>query len=209
MPGRSLSTVRIPYWVLVMPSSPVSSRNSDTAICCARRMRKPGRWYSSAREFWGDGATLLPSAIGHHVLIGRAGRNQAPAQGPLIIVVEAVARIGHRRRVQHPRQLEVSRRKCVAGFFENVMRIFRRILVDRLGGARLGSEHLCQRRTIKLVSCRLAARRMALDQHAAALRFGDADPGFLPACGFYPAGAQTVKPFFVWPPIRPFDLFPL
>src|SRR5262245_13900606 len=43
MPGRCCRMNRMPYCVVVILSAPASSRNSDTAIWCARRIMKPGR----------------------------------------------------------------------------------------------------------------------------------------------------------------------
>ena len=50
---------------------------------------------------------LFPGAIVDRGLVGGAGRHEAPAKCPLVIVVEAVARIRHRRRVENARELEV------------------------------------------------------------------------------------------------------
>ena len=41
-------------------------------------------------------ARLLPGAVVHRVLVGGAGRHQAPAQRPVVGVVEAFPRIGRR-----------------------------------------------------------------------------------------------------------------
>src|ERR1051326_824472 len=126
MPGSAFSTSMMPYCRLVMPSAPVSSRNSDTAIWCARRIMKPGRRYSWSRGCFGDAislnkppprqkangadivpappysncAWLLPGAVVDGVFVGGAWRHQAPAQGPVVVVVEALARIRRRRRVE-------------------------------------------------------------------------------------------------------------
>src|SRR5258708_5759108 len=166
----------MPYCRLVMPSAPVSSRNSDTAIWCARRIMKPGRRYSWSRGCFGAAIScsighsigrrrpkmqtaptlcrrrptqfrlvlprLLPGAVVHRVLVGGARRHQAPAERPVVIVVEAFARVGHRRRVEDARQLEVLQANQAAGLRHDVVRKLLRVVLDRLGGARLGAEHL-------------------------------------------------------------------
>src|SRR6266446_1493866 len=49
----------------------------------------------------------LPGAVVDRVLEGRARLHQAPAHGPLVGVVEALARVGLGRRVEDARNLEV------------------------------------------------------------------------------------------------------
>src|SRR5262245_1935344 len=49
-------------------------------------------------------AQLLPRPIVHRVLIGGAGCDEVPAQRPAIGVVEALARVGLRRRIEDARE---------------------------------------------------------------------------------------------------------
>src|SRR5437764_12557090 len=50
---------------------------------------------------------LLPGAVVDRVLEGRARLHQAPAQGPLVGMVEAFAGVGLGRRVEDARNLQV------------------------------------------------------------------------------------------------------
>src|SRR6266850_626326 len=103
---------------------------------------------------------LLPGAIVDRVLEGRARLHQAPAQSPLIGVVEALARVGLGRRVEYARNLEFPGVEQPARLLDQVARMLARIPVDRIGRARLRAEHRGERRAVELVPRRLAARGM-------------------------------------------------
>src|SRR4051794_17178299 len=83
---------------------------------------------------------LPPRPIIDGVLVRRAGRHQAPAERPVVVVFEALARIWGRRSVEDARQLEILYPDHAAGFLDDVMRELLRVLLDRFGGARLGAE---------------------------------------------------------------------
>src|ERR1700693_1265788 len=80
---------------------------------------------------------LLPRPVVDRVLLGRAGRHQAPAERPLVIVVEALARIGSGRRIEDAPEPEVGEIDRAARLLDEIMRVSRRALVDRRGGMRL------------------------------------------------------------------------
>src|SRR5437879_5264172 len=88
---------------------------------------------------------LLPGAVVDRVLEGRARLHQAPAQGPLVGMVEAFAGVGLGRRVEDARNLEVFGLEQPSRLLDEVARVLARILVDRIGGARLGAEHRRER----------------------------------------------------------------
>src|SRR5882724_6914874 len=189
MRGSAFSTSMMPYCRLVMPSVPVSSRNSDTAIWWARRIMKPGRRYSWSRGCFGNAIScsilrsisrhrpkmqtaptsrrrrhahsgwLLPGAVVDGVLVGGAGRHQAPAQRPVVVVVEALARVGHRRCVENTRELEILQADQAAGLGDDIMRELLRGFLNCLGGACLGAEHLGECRSVHLVAGRFAPGR--------------------------------------------------
>src|SRR6266436_5501122 len=213
MPGRCLSTNKMPYCLLVTPSFPVSSMNNATAIWCTRRIMKPGRRYSSSSGSFCDVAIaachLLPGPVVDRVLVGGAGRNETPAERPLIVVVEAVARVRRRRGVQQSRQLEVFEFNQAAGLLEQVVGVFFGVLVDRGGGARLGPEHLRKRRAVQLIARCLAAGRMGFDQDATSLAFGDTDPRLLQAYGLDLARPQRLESFTMGACELPFDIVAL
>src|SRR6267143_2737515 len=119
----------------------------------------------------------LPGAVVDRVLEGRARLHQAPAHGPLVGVVEALARVGLRRRVEDARNLEVFGLEQPSRLLDEVARMLAGVLVDRIGGARLGAEHRGERGPVELVPGRLAARRVRFHQHAHAALLRDADPG--------------------------------
>src|ERR1700747_3505272 len=110
---------------------------------------KPGRRYSCSIGPGGDASAaerrllipairrdvpwdLLPSPVVHRVLVGGAGRNEAPTQRPLIVVVEAFARVGRGRRVEETRELEIAEIDQAAGFLEQIVGILLRVVLDRL-----------------------------------------------------------------------------
>src|SRR5215471_18083448 len=140
---------------------------------------------------------LLPSPVVDRVFVGGARGNEAPAERPLVVVVESLTRVWRRRRVQQARQLEVLEVDQAARFLEQVVGVFFWIFVDRGGRARFGSEHLGERRSVQLVARCLAAGRVGFDEDATSLPFGNADPGFLQADGPDLAGAQSLQAFTV------------
>src|SRR5215472_14893325 len=103
---------------------------------------------------------LLPRSVIDRVLISCTGGNETPTDRPLVIVVEPLARVWGRRGVQQSRELEVLEVDQAARFFKQIVGVFFGVLVDRGGGARLGSEHFCKRRAIQLVAGRFAAGRV-------------------------------------------------
>src|SRR5712692_4137678 len=62
----------------------------------------------------------LPGAVVDRVLESRSGFDQSPTQSPLIGVIEALARVGHGRRVQQARQLELLFVEQPARLFDQV-----------------------------------------------------------------------------------------
>src|SRR5438093_10149201 len=84
---------------------------------------------------------LLPGAVVDRVLEGRARLHQAPAQGPLVGVIEALARVGLGRRVKDARDLEVLGVEQPSRLLDEVARMLAGVLVDGIGRARLGAEH--------------------------------------------------------------------
>src|SRR5437879_13592857 len=76
---------------------------------------------------------LLPGPVVHGVLEGRARLHQAPAQGPLVGVIEALARVGLGRCVQYARDLELLGVEQAARFLDQVARVLARVAVDRIG----------------------------------------------------------------------------
>src|SRR6266446_2353515 len=109
--------------------------------------------------------TLPPGAIVDRVLVGGAGRNELPAERPLIGVLEALARVGLGRRVQDAREVEVLQLEQPARLLDEVVRVALGGLLDR--PCRLGFrlEHLLQRRAVELVARGFAARRVRLHEH--------------------------------------------
>src|SRR5882672_2436014 len=102
----------------------------------------------------------LPGSVVDRVLAGRAPLHQAPAERPLIGVIEALARVGLGWRVQDALDLELLGVEQPARLIDQVTRVLARVAVDRFGGARLGAEHRRQRRPVELVARRFAPRRM-------------------------------------------------
>jgi hypothetical protein len=123
---------------------------ADVAQHGGRKQRKSTR--SSLRRW-----PLLPSSIIDCILVGCARRHEAPAERPLIIVVETIPRVGRRRRIQKARQFKILQIEEAAGFLDQMVCILFRILLNRSCGARFGAEHLRKRRTIKFVAGRFAA----------------------------------------------------
>src|SRR3954463_16069157 len=64
---------------------------------------------------------LLPGAVVHRVLVSCAGRHQAPAERPLVIVVEAFARVGGGRRVEDAPQPQIGMVEDAAGLGHQIM----------------------------------------------------------------------------------------
>src|SRR6266699_783705 len=152
---------------------------------------------------------LLPGAVVDRVFESRSRFYQSPTQSPLISVIEALAGIGHGRRVEDARNLEIPGAEQPARLLDQVARVLAGILVDRIGRARLGAEHRGERRAVELVPRRFAACRMRLHQHAHAAFLGDADPWLHQArrCDFAPG--ERVQPLFHRPGERPLDLLAL
>src|SRR6266853_4546343 len=119
---------------------------------------------------------LLPGPVVHGVLEGRTRLHQAPAQGPLVGVIEALARVGLGRCVEDARDLELPGVEQAARFLDQVARVLARVAVDRIGRARLGAEHRSKRGSVELVPCGFAARRVRFHQYAHAALLRDADP---------------------------------
>src|SRR5690348_9366703 len=69
----------------------------------------------------------LPGAVVDRSLEGRPRLDQAPAQCPLIGVIEALAGIGLGRRVDYARELEIFRVQQAACFLDQVARVLARI----------------------------------------------------------------------------------
>src|SRR5690348_7314645 len=65
---------------------------------------------------------LFPRPIVDRVLVGRAWHRHVPFDGPVVRVVEPLARIGLRRSVQQPPRLQFVRLKQAAGLGDQVMR---------------------------------------------------------------------------------------
>src|SRR5204862_3730273 len=103
---------------------------------------------------------LLPGAVVDRVLEGRARLHQAPAQGPLVGMVEAFAGVGLGRRVEDARNLEVFGLEQPSRLLDEVARVLARVAVDRIGGARLGAEHGGERGPVELIPGGFAPRRM-------------------------------------------------
>src|SRR5690348_12011639 len=120
---------------------------------------------------------LLPSAIVDGVLIGGSRHGHVPFHGPVVGVLEALARIGLRRRVQQAPSLELARLEQPARLADEVMDERRRVLLDEIDRPRLRAEHLCERFAVEVVAGSFATRRMRLDQDAHAPLLRDADPG--------------------------------
>src|SRR6266705_2798299 len=154
-------------------------------------------------------SNLLPGAVVDRVLEGRPRLHQAPAQGPLVGVVEALARVGLGRRVEDARDLEVFGVEQPSRFLDEVARMLAGILVDRFGGARLGPEHRGKRSPVELVPRRFAARGVRLHQHAHAAFLGDADPGLHQACRRDFAPGERVQALLHGAGERPLDLLAL
>src|SRR5882762_4296869 len=149
---------------------------------------------------------LLPGAIVDRVFESRSGFDQSPTQSPLIGVIEALAGIGHGRRVEDARNLELLGVEQPARLLDQVARVLARILVDRLGGPRLFLEHRGERRAVELVPRRFAARRMRLHQHAHAALLGDADPGLHQARRGDFALAERLQPLLHRPSENPLEI---
>src|SRR6266511_4794599 len=159
-----------------------------------------------AEFFWQE---LLPGAVVDRALECGPRRNQTPAQGPLISVIEALAGIRLGRRVQKAGHLELLFIEQPTGFLDQVTGMPPGILVDRLGRAGFRPEHRGERRAVELVPRRFAARRMGLHQHAQAAFFRDADPGLHEARRRDLALRERVQPLLHRPGERPLDLLAL
>src|SRR6266508_895261 len=146
-----------------------------------------------AEFFWQE---LLPGAVVDRALECGPRRNQTPAEGPLVGVIEALARIRLGRRVQKAGHLELLFIEQPARLLDQVTGVAPRVLVDRVGRAGFGPEHRGERRAVELVPCRLAARRVRLHQHAQAALLRDADPGLHQARRRDLAFAERVQPLF-------------
>src|SRR5689334_18414524 len=105
-------------------------------------------------------APLQPGPVVDGVLEGCPRLHQAPAQRPLVGVVEALTRVGLRRCVQNARDLELLGVEQSARLLDQVTGVLARVPVDRLGRARLGAEHRGKRRPVELVPGRFAAGRV-------------------------------------------------
>src|SRR5260221_12909226 len=89
-------------------------------------------------------STLRPGAIVDRVLVGGARRDELPVERPLIGVLEALAGVGLRRRVQDARELEIPELEQSAGLLDEVVRVTLRVLLDRSCRLGLRLEHLLQ-----------------------------------------------------------------
>src|SRR6266571_6658345 len=108
-------------------------------------------------------SNLLPGAVVDRVLEGRARLHQAPAQCPLVGMVETLARVGFGRRVQYARDLELLGVEQPSRFLDEVARMLARVRVDRIGGARLGAEHRSKRGPVEdRKSTRLNSSHMSI-----------------------------------------------
>src|SRR5712692_3249957 len=96
-------------------------------------------------------SNLLPGAVVDRVLEGRARLHQAPAQRPLVGMVETLAGVGLGRRVQDTRDLELLGVEQPSRLLDQVARVLAGILVDRIGRACPGAEHRSERRAVELV----------------------------------------------------------
>src|SRR6266704_6959130 len=105
-------------------------------------------------------AALLPGPVVYRALESGARLDQAPTQGPLVGVIEALAGIGLGRRVQKAGHLELLFVEQPTRFIDQVAGVAPWVLVDRLGRAGFGSEHRGERRSVELLARRFAARRM-------------------------------------------------
>src|SRR5712691_2505485 len=152
---------------------------------------------------------LLPGAVVDRVFESRSGFDQSPTQSPLISVIEALAGIGHGRRVEDARNLELLGVEQPARLLDQVARVLARILVDRIGGPRLCLEHRGERRAVELVARRFAARRTRLHQHAHAAFLGDADPGLHQARRGHFAPGERVQALLHGSGEHPLDLLAL
>src|SRR5436190_7229893 len=118
----------------------------------------------------------LPGAVIDRVLVGGAGRHEAPVARPLVGVLEALAGVGFGGRVEDAREPQVLHLQQAARFLDEVVRILLRILLDRPRRLGLRFEHLAQRRAVELLARRFASGRVRLHQHAHAMLLRDADP---------------------------------
>src|SRR5882672_3007385 len=80
-------------------------------------------WLSIARRKMGSVPIFrifrsLPSAVVDRVLVGGARGNELPAQGPLISVLEALAGVGLRRRVEDAGEIQVLQLEQSAGLLD-------------------------------------------------------------------------------------------
>src|SRR5437773_6941282 len=107
---------------------------------------------------------LLPGAVVDRVFVGRAGGHEAPVARPLVGMLEALAGVGLGRGVQDARELEILQFQHAAGFLDEIVRVLRRVLVDRARRFGFGQEHLVQRGTVELVARGFAARRVRFHQ---------------------------------------------
>src|SRR5437899_341651 len=152
---------------------------------------------------------LLPGPIIYGVLEGRARLHQAPAQGPLVGVIEALARVGLGRRIEDARYLELFGVEQPSRLLDQVARVLAGVLVDRIGGARFRAEHRGERGPVELVPGRLAARRVRFHQHAHAALLRDADPGLHQARCRYLAFRQRIQALLPGAGEGPLDLLAL
>src|SRR6266446_4832245 len=97
-------------------------------------------------------AALLPGPVVYRALESGARLDQAPTQGPLVGVIEALAGIRLGRRVQKAGHFEILFIEQPARLLDQVTGVAPGVLVDRLGRARLGPEHRGERRAVELLA---------------------------------------------------------
>src|SRR5437879_10086888 len=99
-------------------------------------------------------AALLPGPVVYRALESGARLDQAPTQGPLVGVIEALAGIGLGRRVQEAGHFEILFIEQPARLLDQVTGVAPGVLVDRLGRAQIGRAHVELQSPMYLV-CRL------------------------------------------------------
>src|SRR5437899_1408754 len=197
----------------VFPSDCKSAERWDkTPSCCSSPMLTNRQPIGIRGDPWESAKVQLalgPGAIVDRVLVGGARSSQTPSERPLVGMIEPFAGVRLGRRIQYARKLEISGLELATSLVEQVMRILRGVLSDRLRGLSLGIEHLSQRGAIQFVPRRFTPCRMRLDEYGVSALLRDADPGLHQTDGLDLAFAYGLQPLLVSSGVHPLDLFAL
>src|SRR5258707_11026667 len=139
----------VPGVRMMSTSSPWSRKNPSSRATSSGRS-----WIAFIMEAltFFMAAPLPPGAVVDGVLVGGAGHRHVPLHGPVVGIVEALARVRLRRGMKQAPDLELVRLQEPAGLADEVVDERRRVFFDELDRPRLRAEHLVERRAVEVVA---------------------------------------------------------